>query len=197
VSVGASYDYAALGCTHHCPGDIALMTTIPGMNIIVPGCQNDFNTLFKKAYKSKKANYFRLTEHSHSLSVEVEFGLGKKIKDGSLGTIIAIGPMLERVVNACEKIDVTILYYTTIIPFDAELLRNNIKNCKVVVIEPYYEGSITHLISKALIGIAVSILSIGVPREFILSYGSSKECDSSLKLNESDIFIRLNQFLNS
>src|SRR5580698_9122617 len=37
VSVGSSYDYAALGCTHHCPGDVAILKQIPGMSIIVPG----------------------------------------------------------------------------------------------------------------------------------------------------------------
>ena len=29
VSIGSSYDYAALGCTHHCPEDVNLMYNIP------------------------------------------------------------------------------------------------------------------------------------------------------------------------
>lgn len=37
VSVGASYDYASLGSTHHCPADINLIKNIPNAEIIVPG----------------------------------------------------------------------------------------------------------------------------------------------------------------
>ena len=37
VSVGGSYDYAGLGCTHHCPADVGILNKIPGIEIIVPG----------------------------------------------------------------------------------------------------------------------------------------------------------------
>lgn len=37
VSIGASYDYAALGCTHHCPADIGILMNIPEIQIMVSG----------------------------------------------------------------------------------------------------------------------------------------------------------------
>ena len=51
VSIGGSYDYAALGCTHHCPGDINILKSIPNIEIIVPGNSEEFDKLFKHLYK--------------------------------------------------------------------------------------------------------------------------------------------------
>ena len=53
VSIGSSYDYAALGCTHHCPEDINLMYNIPNMQIVVPGSSEEFDALFIKSYNNK------------------------------------------------------------------------------------------------------------------------------------------------
>jgi transketolase len=197
VSVGASYDYAALGCTHHCPGDVALMLTIPGMNVIVPGSDNEFDVLFKQIYNQGEPNYFRLTENGHALNVTVKFGEATKIKDGKNGTVIAIGPMLGKVMEACENIDINILYYTSISPFDSQLLRENVTNGKIAVVEPFYEGTTAHCILKAMADSLVCVTSIGVPREFLSKYGSATEHDAYLHLDIKSISSRLETFFNA
>ena len=198
VSVGASYDYAALGCTHHCPGDISLMLTIPEMNIIVPGSDNDFDKLMRYTYNIGKPNYFRLTEKGHSIEkLDISFGKGNIVKKGNTGTVIAIGPMLDKVIDACESLDVTILYYTTISPFDGQLLRENTLNGKIAVIEPFYEGTTAHIILKEMYGKPICFKSIGVPREFLSRYGTAAEHDEYLKLDTKNIYSRLNTFFNA
>ena len=54
ISVGASYDYSALGCTHHCPGDVGILKKIPNMEIIVPGTSQEFDQLFKEVYNNQR-----------------------------------------------------------------------------------------------------------------------------------------------
>ena len=37
VSIGASYDAARSGRTHQAPGDVALIDSVPGFSVVVPG----------------------------------------------------------------------------------------------------------------------------------------------------------------
>ena len=53
VAVGGSYDYSALGPTHHCPGDVGVLNELPGMEIIIPGSQEEFDYLFRERYNCK------------------------------------------------------------------------------------------------------------------------------------------------
>jgi transketolase len=197
ISAGASYDYSALGCTHHCPGDVSLLKTIPGMNIIVPGSDKDFDVLFHNTYSEPNAKYFRLAEIGHSLEIPVVFGHGEKIRDGTKGVVVAIGPMLERVINACANIDVTILYYTTLAPFDSELLFATTKNNKVAIIEPFYEGTMAYDVISSLRGRSIELLSIGVPRKFLTNYGLVSEQDVFCGLDVLGIKSKLEGFFNA
>ena len=196
VSVGASYDYAALGCSHHCPGDVSLMKAIPGMNIIVPGSDGDFDKLFQTVYAGPNPNYIRLTEKGHSLDTPVTFGRGEKIREGKDGVVIAVGPMLERVINGCINLDVTILYYTTLSPFDSELLFVVTKNEKVAIVEPFYEGTMAHDVMSSLRGKSINLLSIGVPRRFLTNYGQAAEQDLLCGLDVTSIKSKLEGFFN-
>ena len=69
VGVGGTYDYADLGCTHHCYSDIALMRAVPGMEVYEPSTSKEFTQLFNAAWANGNPKYFRLSafEHSHEI----------------------------------------------------------------------------------------------------------------------------------
>jgi transketolase len=189
VSVGASYDYAALGCTHHCPADVSSLLNIPNFEITVPGNANEFNSLFQQSYNNGNPTYYRLSESKHNIETNVIFGKANKIKNGKKLTIIVIGPLLSKVIEAVVDLDVTILYYTTIMPFDDLMLIENLSETnKILVVEPFYSGTLDHLICKSLYPKLFSIDHIAVPREFLTNYGTSEEHD--LKIGFSILNIR-------
>lgn len=182
ISVGASYDYSALGCTHHCPGDVGVLSTIPNMQILIPGTSSELNTLLLETYNNGSPTYTRLSERENKTNQDVTFGKGIVIKIGKQATVVCFGNMLSTVTEACKDLDVTILYYTTIVPFDSTLLRNNF-NTKVIICEQFYEGSVNHLITNALNGCLYQIYNISIPRKFIHNYGTREEIDEHLGLN--------------
>jgi transketolase len=187
ISVGASYDYSALGCTHHCPADVGILKNLPSMEIILPGTAEEFDCLFKKAYSNSNPTYFRLTERNNKKSYDVNFGKAKIIKKGKLATIIAVGTMLDRIIEAAKDIDVTILYYTTLEPFDFKTLKNNAKSKKIILCEPYYSGALTTDIINTFKNDSIELHFIGIAKEFLREYGKAEEHDELLSLSENKI----------
>ena len=61
-SVGGSYDYTSEGFTHHSPGDVQVMLTVPGMQVLVPGTPDELERLFRATYANGHTTYLR-TEH--------------------------------------------------------------------------------------------------------------------------------------
>ncbi len=195
ISVGASYDYAALGCTHHCPEDVAILKAIPGMRIVVPGAASEFDGLFRQAYQGDQPIYFRLTEQAHTSSISVVFGQATVVREGMLGTIVVVGPLLETVLKACCDMDVTVLYYTTLEPFDRSTLYTNSKTDRIAVVEPFYEGTLCHEVVSALgADRSARVLSIGVPRQFLRSYGTVHQQDLECGLTAEALERRFERF---
>jgi transketolase len=194
ISVGSSYDYASLGCTHHCPADIGLMLSVPDAQIIIPGTSNELSQLLNQTYNNSSLTYFRLSEYENKEQYDVNFGKGILVKEGSKATVICYGNMLSETVEACSDLDVSILYYHTIYPFDSNLLMHHF-NEKIIICEPFYEGTTNHLINKTLEGLKYKTLNIGVPRQFLTNYGTKKEHDENLNLNRCGIQGRIEKFI--
>lgn len=187
VTVGASLDYAALGATHHCPGDVGNLLNIPGAEIYVPGTATEFSNQFDRACRNGKISYFRLSEKQNTLSAKTTFQNGTLIKEGKELTVIAIGPMLDSVVKASSDLDVTILYYNCVWPFDSELLRNNMDSGKILTIEPFYENTLASVIHYYLSDRRVLTSFKGIPRKFITKYGKTDEHYEEFGLNSHGI----------
>lgn len=195
VSVGASYDYAALGCTHHCPGDVAILRTLPGMEIVVPGTPVELDVLFRATYANSHPTYFRLSERGNPWTYDVQFGRAGVIRQGKLATVIAVGPMLGLVLEATKGLDVTVLYYTTVAPFDTHVFNIILPTNNIIVVEPFYEGTLAPDVMAAMESKSVRLLSIGVPRRFLTNYGKAADHDLAYGLTPASIREWCREFL--
>ena len=105
--------------------------------------------------------------------------------------------MLERTLAAVEDMDLTVLYATTVAPFDGETLRRAVTktSANVILVEPYYEGGLVPDIAKALQAVPTRIEAIGVPRRVLERYGSPECHDRALGLTAEGIRARIASFL--
>jgi transketolase len=196
VSVGGSFDYAALGATHHCPADISILLGIPETEILIPGTSRELDLILRRHLKNDKLSYFRLSESENSVDFLSEYGKGKKIKEGTKATIVAVGPILDNVLEACMSLDVEIIYLNSIQPFDSEILYKNCNSNKVIIVEPFYAGTLNYLVSDALQR-SCTINSIGIPRQFIYSYGTFSDQLRHAKLDAGSIQNQIRQAINA
>jgi transketolase len=186
VGVGGSYDYAALGCTHHAPEDINLLKNIPGMQIVVPGNSLEFKKLFTQSYNNKSSTYYRLSSEENAYKLNTSFGKANVIQKGKKATVIAVGPVLNYLMPFIKKYDVNLIYYTTIRPFDKKILKK-VKNKKFLIIEPFYFGSIINELLENNKNNPTIIRSINIPYKFLNKYGKKKDHDKELGFESKEI----------
>ena len=174
VSVGASSDYSALGCTHHCPGDISILLTIPGFELFVPGTAKELTQAIESSYANNLPTYYRISEVSNTEDLSNSENKGTLVKEGTKCSVLVFGPMLDKTLDALAYLDVEILYFYKLNPIDEDLIRRNCKSGKVLLIEPFYSGTMTSIVSS-LIPKRSKIVTIGYPREFLRNYGTLQE----------------------
>lgn len=106
IGVGPGVDYSTLGPTHHGLEDIALMRSLPSMQILSP-CDDTQATAFcQMAYSSPGPFYIRLDRNGQPLvysTDQQDFSQGlKTLKDGKDILILATGKMVLTALSATE-----------------------------------------------------------------------------------------------
>ncbi|KAA0558699.1 transketolase [Citrobacter braakii] len=175
VSAGASYDLSVDGRTHQSPADVALLNTLADWKIIIPGNAEEAEYALRIAANDTGLYYIRLSTETNKQTYWSGENSFTVLRTGHQGTVIAVGPVADRVLEATEDLDITVLYAPVISPFDSLTLRNTLSVPDIAIVEPYLEGTTAHAISGSLSDVSHRILSIGVKRQELRQFGTPEE----------------------
>jgi transketolase len=195
VSIGASYDASAVGYTHHSPGDVALLDTLDGWTVHVPGHPDEVPTLLRDAARTDDRIYVRLSLQENGRA----YGTGPElqvIRRGWAGApvVVAVGPMLDPVLAAVADMDVTVAYTVTPRPLDTGGLRALVSR-DVVLVEPYLRGTSSRLVAEALSGLPHRALHLGVGRAEVRHYGTMADHARTHGLDAAGLRASIGAFL--
>jgi transketolase len=196
VSVGASHDWAAGGRSHMAPGDVALLRTLPGWEIHVPGHPDDVQAVLLDAAGHDRPVYIRLSERSNIRSAAAP-GSIHIVRPGSSSSpgVLAVGPMLDPVLDATIGLDVTVAHAVTVQPLDSEGLRSLAGSGDLVLVEPYLRGTSTAAVVDTMSDRRVRILSLGVGPEELRTYGTAEEHDRAWSLDADGLRRSIRRFV--
>ncbi|MCX5401134.1 transketolase family protein [Streptomyces sp. NBC_00102] len=197
VSSGASYDFPAAGFTHMSPGDVALMDTLDGWSVRVPGHPDEAEALLRRAAAGDDRVYLRLSLQSNRRAMPVNGSGFLTVREGSRGVVVAVGPTLDDVLDATEGLDATVLYATTVRPFDSAGLRRAVgaSTADVVLVEPYLAGTSSAAAAEALLDLPHRVLGLGVGRAELRRYGQRDEHIAAHGLDAAGLRSRISDFL--
>jgi transketolase len=194
VSSGASYDISSGGRTHQAPGDVALLDTLPGWRIRVPGNAAETAAAVERAVSTDGREYVRVTGAQNAVTFPTSDRLAV-VRRGAGATVLAVGPMLDPVLAATDGLDLTVLYANVIRPFDAEGLRAVLASPEVVLVEPYLAGTSSRVVADALSDVPHRLLALGVGREELRRYGTPKEHQAAHGLDPAGLRAAITSFL--
>ncbi len=195
VSVGASHDWAEGGATHRAPGDVALLDTLHGWSVHLPGHPDEVPGLLRRAVRGGR-HYLRLTTATNAAPAP---GPGLRVvrrgSDRAAGTVLAVGPLLDRTLAAVAGLDVTVLHAVTIRPLDPGPLLGTLAAPAVVLVEPTLAGTSAAVVGALLADRPHRVLGLGVGREELRRYGDADAHDRAHGLDVAGIARSVTDFL--
>ncbi len=169
VGSHAGLGTADLGATHQMLEDIAIMSTLPNMEVFVPLDANEVSQMTTVISQSHHPSYLRLFRPDTPVVSQNKsiFKIGKSeiLKSGKDVTVIGYGPILIQAFEAQEKlpdISLEIINCSSVKPLDQKTILKSIqKTGRLISIEDHQKnGGFGQMVADL-------ILSSSVPAKFI------------------------------
>lgn len=145
VGLASGFSLIYMGNTHYALEDIALMRTIPGMNVVAPCDAFEAMKAFDCALRAPNPTYIRLfggtgTPIVHKDDFEFKIGSAIRLKEGTDIQLIATGSMVSMALKVsdnleAEGISVDVIDMHTISPLDESIISKTVK--KIFTIEEH------------------------------------------------------------
>jgi transketolase len=142
VGVGSGLSYAELGATHHSCEDIAVLRSLPNMQIIAPADAQEVRLALRAALKQDQPVYLRLGKKGepaiHDREPVFDIGKGIVMREGSDVCLFGVGTIMPVVLTAADKLEersvsTKVVHMHTIKPLDEALLTRVFSEVRVVV----------------------------------------------------------------
>ena len=194
------------GATHQALEDIAIMRSLPNMQVIVPSDYHQTAAATKAITKQKGPAYLRLSRNNSTqiTTAKTPFTVGKAniLKQGSDVALIATGQLVSQVLIAAlilqeQGINAMVIDNHTIKPLDQKTILQAAKKCKhIVTIEEHQVtgglgGAVAEFLSQAY---PTRIKRIGMQDRYGES-GEPGELIKYFKLNGKSIAKEVKKFL--
>ena len=142
VGTGSGLSYAELGPTHHSLEDLAIMRSLPGMQVIAPCDATEMRLALRAALQSSSPTYIRIGKKGepsiHDENLSYKIGKAITIREGSDILILASGTLMPNVLEAADSlktqgISSQVASFHTIKPLDVEYIQQNLNGFKAIV----------------------------------------------------------------
>jgi transketolase len=146
VSVGSGFAYGALGYSHHATEDIAIMRSLPNMEVVSPSDKFEADVITRMVAQTQRPTYLRLGKAGepdlHSDYPILNFGKFSELTSGGDGYIFftgSIGLIAQRAKIELDSLgkSITIVSVPFVSQLDEEFLQNISIDKPIVVLEEH------------------------------------------------------------
>lgn len=201
VGTGSGLSYAALGSTHHSFEDLAIMRSLPGMNVLAPADAPELRAAMRWAFAQNQPAYLRIGKKGEPvLTEEAAFTAGRwqRLRAGSSVTLLACGTILGEVLAAADilakdNIQAAVWNCASVKPLDFDTL-SHLESSPVFSIEEHSViGGFGSAVAEFLSGRKnpPRLIRLGIPDEFLHDCGEQEEARLHCGLDAASLARRI------
>ena len=202
VGTGSGLSYAELGATHHSLEDLAILRSIPNLQVCAPADSLELEAQLRQAITEGQPTYIRIGKKGEPdlLAEHGPRGIGKAVllKQGKKILLLGIGPILSEALQAStiledEGIKLAIASMGSIKPLDHKFLQQCVDEGyrNWISLEEHHEtgglgSSLLEWLSERQIN-SIALKRIGIGDHFVHQLGTQSYVRETEGLNATSI----------